>query len=282
MGQSSRIPAIDEQFAALGPAIARERQRISEERMFARLWQRDHTLWKDDPRGIVDRLGWLDCPAAMPAALPELERFAQQVRDAGLTHALLLGMGGSSLAAEVMRRMLGVRAGFLDLAILDSTDPATIAQRAARSDPARTLFIVATKSGGTVETLSFLHYFYTRLRDGLGAEGAGQRFVAITDPDSRLDHLATELGFRRTFRNDPEIGGRFSALSYFGLVPAALIGADLSGLLQGGARMAEFCREADSDVREPHPVASLAAALAAGTRAGRDKLTLIGSPRLAP
>ena len=276
------MTAIREQYGDARELVVRAREQIARQEMVARIWRHDHTLWREDPTDITNRLGWLGSPGVMRAAVPELEAFAREVNADGSTHALLLGMGGSSLAAEVLRRILGVREGFLDLEILDSTDPATVRARWLRSDPARTLYIVATKSGGTVETLSFFKYFYTRVRDELGPQRARNRFVAITDPGSDLEGLARDLRFRRIFRNDPDIGGRFAALSYFGLVPAALIGADLGALLDDAARMAQACQQVASDAGSENPAVPLAAAMAALARGGRDKLTLIGSPRLAP
>ena len=136
-------------------------------------------------------------------------------------------MGGSSLAPEVLRQTFGVAEGHLDLAVLDSTDPGAVLAHAERLDLAKTLFIVSTKSGGTVETLSFFKFFYNLDGRRAGTEQAGEHFVAITDPGSKLEELARDYGFRETFLNDPTIGGRYSALSYFGLVPAALVGVDL-------------------------------------------------------
>ena len=158
--------------------------------------------------------------------------------------------------------------GFLDLSVLDSTQPAAVLAQARALDPARTLFLPATKSGGTVETLSLLKYFYNRTADARGREEAGRHFAAITDPGSGLEALAHRLGFRRVFRNDPDIGGRYSALSYYGLVAAGAIGADLGRLLNRAERAAA----------DPQPGIQLGAFLGAGFLAGRDKLTLIASP----
>ena len=245
---------------------------LEEERAMERIWDRDHTLWKEDPGGIVERLGWLRCPAAMADRLPEIAAFAGAVRAAGHTRALLLGMGGSSLGAEVLRSTFGVREGYLDLRVVDSTNPDAVRAIARELDPATTLFIAATKSGSTVETISLLKYFYRRAAVALGAQAAGTRFAAITDPGSGLADMGAELGFRHIFLNDPEIGGRYSALSCFGLVPAALIGVDLEGLLRRAAgAAAPGCTTG----------LLLGAALGAGARCGRDKLTLVCSPSIA-
>ena len=244
---------------------------LEEERAMKRLRDRDHTLWKEDPAEIVDRLSWLRCPVATADRLPEIYALVDAVRAAGYTRALLLGMGGSSLAAEVLRSTFGVREGYLDLQVLDSTNPDAVRATSRELDPATTLFIAATKSGSTVETISLLKYFYRRAA-ALGAEAAGAHFAAITDPGSGLAAMGAELGFRHVFLNDPEIGGRYSALSCFGLMPAALMGVDLEGLLR---------RAADAAGPRRATGLLLGAALGAGARCGRDKITLICSPSVA-
>ena len=199
----------------------------------------------------------------MTAALPEITGLVNAVRADGYTDALVLGMGGSSLAPEVFRQTFGVAAGYLDLAVLDSTDPNAVAAHARRLDPARTLFVVSTKSGGTVETFSFFRYFYRWVVRALGTAAAGRHFIAITDPGSGLVGTASQYGFRHTFLNDPNIGGRYSALSHFGLVPAALVGADVPRLLQRATAME----------RALEPAAQLGATIGELATRGRDKLT---------
>ena len=243
-----------------------------------RIWQRDRTVWPEDAAEIAERLGWLDAPRAMVAAVAEINGFVQALSAQGITRVLLLGMGGSSLAPEVLRLTFGVRAGYFDLAVLDSTHPTTIKKLAARFDAPQTLFIVSTKSGGTVETLSLLKYFYNQALNLLGKQAAGRHFIAITDPGSGLETLAKELGFLKIFRNDPHIGGRYSALSYFGLVPAALIGMDLEQILRRAAQMAA---STTASLETDNTSAWLGATMAALAAAGRDKLTLILSPSLA-
>jgi glucose-6-phosphate isomerase len=245
------------------------------DRVADRIGQRDHTLWKDDPTEISNRFGWLDSPKNMAAHLEEIRALADAVRQEGYTHALLLGMGGSSLAPEVFRQVFGVGDGGLDLAVLDSTHPDAVMAFDQRLDPARTLYLPATKSGGTVETLSFLKYFYNRTVEQVGAAQAGAHFAAITDPGSGLADLAGKLGFRHTFLNDPNIGGRYSALSFFGLVAAGLVGIDLDRLLQTASAMAQQCEQ------PRNPGLELGAFIGAGALAGRDKLTLFASPTLA-
>ena len=162
---------------------------MDSQRIMARIWAHDHTVWKPDPTEIVNRLGWLRSPQAMGEDVPRLESLAETVRADGYTRALLLGMGGSSLAPQVFRKTFGVADGFLDLAVLDSTDPTAVLAYAEGLDLSKTLFIVATKSGGTVETLSFLKFFYNRVAQAVAEEEAGAHFVAITDPGSRLEEL---------------------------------------------------------------------------------------------
>jgi hypothetical protein len=248
----------------------------------ARLWERDAGLWSDDAahRAVAaNRLGWLAAPEAMRGRVAETETFAREVAREGFTHALLLGMGGSSLAPEVLRLAFGVPPGRLDLAVLDNTSPAAVRAMAAGHDPARTLFIVSSKSGGTIEVASFEAFFFDAARRALG-ERAGRSFVAITDPGTALERLAAERGYRRVFVNPPDIGGRYSALSLFGLVPAALIGADPAALI---ASAAEEARASGGDVPAArNPGVALGAALGELALAGRDKLTLILDEEIAP
>ena len=247
-----------------------------EKRIIPRIWKFDYTVWKDDPTEITNRLGWLDSPEVMDDAIPEMKKFVDGVRKEGYTHALLLGMGGSSLAPEVFRRTFGVKKGYLDLAVCDSTDPGAVANFAENLDPQRTLYIVSTKSGGTVETMSFMKYFYNLVQRRAGSENTGRHFIAITDRGSGLEPMAQELNFRKIFVNDPNIGGRYSALSFFGLVPAALIGMDLARLLQKGSDMAGLCHESEIAT---NPGAWLGSIMGALATAGQDKLTLVTSPQ---
>ncbi len=257
------------------------RKALRENRIVERLRRKDYTLWKPAPEEIINRLGWLESPRAMPAHLSEIGEVVDAVRADGFTFALLLGMGGSSLAPEVFRRIFGRAEGFLDLAVLDSTDPGAVLDWAARLDLQRTLFIVSTKSGGTVETFSFLKYFYNLVAERLGAGEAGRHFLAITDPGSALAGIAAAHGFRHTFLNDPEIGGRYSALSYFGLVPLALIGMEVKGFLERAAA-AEDGEFAQGGAPEAGDGALLGALLGDLALRGRDKLTFVFSPEIAP
>ncbi|MCB0971420.1 MAG: hypothetical protein KDA97_07880, partial [Acidimicrobiales bacterium] len=178
-----------------------------------RLWRRDHVLWSDDPTEISDRLGWLLSPGEIAGAAEEIGAVVGGCLADGLTDVVVMGMGGSSLFPEVLARSFAPRADRLRLHVLDSTDPAAVAHVAATLDPATTLYVASSKSGTTIETRSHLEFFWDRVGDG-------SRFVAITDPGSELGRLGRERGFRHVFENRPDIGGRYSALSYFGLVPA--------------------------------------------------------------
>jgi glucose-6-phosphate isomerase len=260
-------------------AAEEARRAIAAGQVVERIRRRDHTVWKPEPAEIANRLGWLDSPQAMQGRLAEIAAVVGGVRADGFNFALLLGMGGSSLAPEVFRRVFGVAEGFLDLAVLDSTDPGAVLGWAERLDLRRTLFIVSTKSGGTVETFSFMKFFYRLAVENLGEEEAGKHFIAITDPGSALADLARTNRFRHTFLNDPEIGGRYSALSCFGLVPAALIGMDLKRFLERAAAAAE----GEFSGGEGEMNGSLLGALLGEFAAeGRDKLTFLFSPALTP
>jgi glucose-6-phosphate isomerase len=231
-----------------------------------RIWAGDHTVWSADPAEITapNRLGWLTVAEEMRGETEGLRRFAAAVAADGYDRAVLLGMGGSSLAAEVLASTFGARPGGLKLSVLDTTDPAEIEALVRDIELDRTLFIVASKSGTTVETLSHLTYFWEKLPDG-------RHFVAITDAGSYLDRLGRERGFRTVFLNPESIGGRYSALSLFGLVPAALIGAGIDGLIESGTRMAAECRRPAAE----NAGAWLGAVLGEAALAGRDKLTLL-------
>jgi transaldolase/glucose-6-phosphate isomerase len=235
----------------------------------ARIWSRDPTAWgpgDDDPR---DRLGWLDLPISMAAEVGSLREFAA-TSGPGIESLALLGMGGSSLAPEVFAATSGSRGG-ARLEVCDSTHPEIVRAQTEALDLDRTLVVVSSKSGTTVETLSL----YRRFR---ALQDDGHHYVAVTDPKTSLEALAADAGFLKTFLNPPDIGGRFSALSLFGLVPAALLGADLDGLLASARSMAELCR---GDT-ESNPGLALGSAIAAQARAGRDKLTLVISAAWLP
>jgi transaldolase/glucose-6-phosphate isomerase len=275
-------------------------QRMSEQRVIRRIWSHDHTVWKPEPAEISNRLGWLRIADASKQGVDRLTGLTDELRAGGYRRAVLLGMGGSSLAPEVFAKTFGPARGYLDVSVIDSTDPGFILSFAEDLDFATTVFIVSTKSGGTVETLSFFKYFYNRTVEAVGVEKAGEHFLAITDPGSKLADLAGEYKFRDTFLNDPNIGGRYSALSYFGLVPAALLGIDLGRLLERAIEAACGCGDPDcsggkavgstagADAADPCALlGAVLGRLASGDDAGslgegsrRDKLTIFTSPEL--
>ena len=243
--------------------------------MVRRLWAKDAALWTG---GDEDRwLGWLDVATA-EFPLEALSVLAREVGAARFTDVLLLGMGGSSLCPEVLGRVLGSAAGAPPLHVLDSTDPAQIRRTASRLDLSRTLCIVSSKSGTTLETAALTEYFLKQIRQRVGAETAGSRFVAITDPGSVLEITANAARFRQVWHGVPAIGGRFSALSYFGLVPAAVCGLDVPALLDRARAMAGRCGPAEPPDRNPGVRLGLVLGVAAGQ--GRDKVTLVLSPAL--
>jgi transaldolase/glucose-6-phosphate isomerase len=256
--------------AAVDQALAE----MSDKDVLARIWDHDHTVWKPEPAEISNRLGWLHSPKTMGDEIAGLESLAKDVRAEGYTDVLLLGMGGSSLAPELFHKVFGgQQRDHLNVAVLDSTVPGVVLAHAERLDPAHTLFIVSSKSGTTLETLSFFKFFYNRTLDRVGQQQVGKHFVAITDPDTHLAQLGEQLNFRATLINDPDIGGRYSALSFFGLLPAALSGVDLARLLQRASEMADANQPAASDGHVP--ALELGASLAELAKQGRDKATFI-------
>jgi glucose-6-phosphate isomerase len=254
---------------------------LKNDRIMTRIWRKDHTVWKQDPKEISNRLGWLHSPKDVIRKLGEIIALASAVRADGYTQALLLGMGGSSLAPEVFRKTFGVKEGYLDLEVLDSTDPGSVLACAERFDVEKTLFIVSTKSGGTVETFSFMKYFFNIAAEKLGAAQAGRHFVAITDPGSKLADLAEMYLFRKVFLNDPDIGGRYSVLSYFGVVPAALIGMNIKILLDNAMTMVDHEYTSDMPGTDTLNGAFLGTFLGEMAKAGRDKATFLFSPAIA-
>lgn len=270
--------SLDYDLALLTSGVLEE---LKNQRVLTRIWAYDHTVWKEEPTEISNRLGWLLIAEMMQDALPLIDTLVNDVRQAGYTHALLLGMGGSSLAPEVFRKTFGVKAGYLDLAVLDSTDPGAVAAYAEALDPAKTLYIVSTKSGGTVETFSFFKYFYNRAVAAVGRDKAGSHFIAITDPGSGLAATAAAYHFRATFLNDPTIGGRYSALSHFGLVPAALLGVDLPLLLDRARNAMYNGQECNCLIEGDNNSARLGVIMGELAKQGQDKVTIITSPAIA-
>ncbi|MEW6141859.1 MAG: glucose-6-phosphate isomerase [Chloroflexota bacterium] len=243
-----------------------------------RIWKKDHTVWKPEPDEITNRLGWLTCIQQMRRQVDALTSFASEVRESGFRHVVLLGMGGSSLGPEVLRQTFGSAGGYPELIVLDSTVPSRIMTVADSIDLAHTLFLVSSKSGTTIEPNSLFLYFESLVATAVGKENTGNNFIAITDPGTSLAELASAKRFRRTFINPPDIGGRYSVLSYFGLVPASLIGVDIAKLLDRAGRMQKECNEAIS--LSANPGAGLGAVMGKLALSGLDKLTLFTSPSI--
>jgi glucose-6-phosphate isomerase len=261
-------------------ALDERLESLTRDRFVERLWSRDATLWTKDAAGqasVRQGLGWLQAPGAMRQALADLRGFAAEAQAAGYRHVLHMGMGGSSLAPLVFERTFPKASG-LALSVLDTTDPGTILAEDRRAAAARTLFIVASKSGTTAEPLAFGEYFYAKRRAAAG-DGAGQDFIAITDAGTPLARQADERHYRRVFLNAGDIGGRYSALTYFGLVPAALAGVDVGRLLDRALEMARACGPAVPPVSNPG--VRLGAMLGEFARRGRDKITFLVSEQIA-
>jgi len=254
----------------LEPAIIERLNTAEAESVAKRVWARDESLWGGPgvPE-IGNRLGWLNISDKMLEHAGELHEFAEAARADGLEHAVLLGMGGSSLGPEVIRRSYGEVPGGLRLHVLDSTDPGAVLETERAVDLDKTLFIVSSKSGGTIETLSHMRYFFER------TGGDGSRFCAVTDPGSPLGELARERGFRKVFENDPDIGGRYSALSYFGLVPAALAGVNIEGMLRQAQVAEQNCAQYGSF--QSNSGLWLGCVIGELAQHGRDKLTYVVS-----
>lgn len=254
---------------------------LLQDHVVSRIWARDIAVWHATPdsadaRSIASRLGWLDVAHTMAPHLDRLAALGAAAKEEQIEAVYLLGMGGSSLCAEVLRSVYGIADGHPELFVLDTTDERTITAAASRMDPARTWFLVASKSGGTVEVASMERFFWDRMTAALGG-ATGRHFIAITDPGTALQQLAESRQYREVFVNPPDIGGRFSALSLFGLVPSAIIGAPVGDILAGGRAMADGCRQ------ENHANAGLelGAFIGAAVKNGRDKLTVALSPTLA-
>ncbi|GAB4418931.1 MAG: bifunctional transaldolase/phosoglucose isomerase [Anaerolineae bacterium] len=253
---------------------------LDRQKIIRRIWDKDPSVWKDEASHqaiISSRLGWLDVIYADEEFYAPIYRLRDEVRTRGYTHALLLGMGGSSLAAEVMRQTFGVLEGYPDLMVLDTTDPQAIALASQAIDLDNTLFIVSTKSGSTTETISLYKYFYSLVETRKG-ERAGEQFCAITDAGSPLEKIALDKKFKYLFLNPPDIGGRYSVLSYFGLVPAAVMGLDLDRLLSSARNMASAC--ARNVPTTSNPAVWLGVAMGYLAQQRRDKVCLVASPQI--
>jgi len=270
---------IDHQQLALGSEIGKALQQATEEWRAAarirRLWQHDKSVWTGTDEDKW--LGWLNSPAA--ADIADYEDFAQRVKGQNFSDAVVLGMGGSSLGPEVLAQTFSKKPGFPKLHVLDSTDPAQVRSMQASINIANTLFIVSSKSGGTTEPNVMKDYFFARVSEAIGADKAGHRFIAVTDPGSSLENVATKQGFARIFHGDPSIGGRYSVLSPFGLVPAATAGIDLRTLLTHTLAMVRSC---GPDVPpQENPGVQLGLAMGLAGLEGRDKVTILSSKKVA-
>lgn len=263
----------------LAAAIRSTLDRLDADGIPRRIRERDHTVWSPTPTEISDRLGWLDLAAEGPSDDPELERFVQSLREDGIEDAVVLGMGGSSLGADALVSAFPTCEEGLRVHVLDSTHPSWVRRARRELDPARTVFLVASKSGTTAEVMAFFRYFWKETIQKVGEEQAGRQFAAITDPGTPLARLARERGFRHVFEVRPDVGGRFSVLSRYGLVAAALAGIDVDAL-QTAAR-----KESDRLLNGDHPAAEipgvhLGAILGAAAGERRDQLTVLASPGL--
>jgi transaldolase/glucose-6-phosphate isomerase len=246
-----------------------------------RIWNKDGSAWSDDPAAqqhIPTALGWLHAAEQMSEQVERFEALAAEVKDAGFTNVFLLGMGGSSLCPEVLRQTFGSAPGHPELTVLDTTHPDAIRAAEDRVDLARTLFLVSSKSGGTIESTSLFDYFYDRVTSVKGAR-AGEHFIALTDPGTSLETVASERHLRHVIPTPPEVGGRYSALTPFGLVPAALIGMDIRTLLARARAMMQAC--ASGVPADENPGLWLGLLLGNLATRGRDKVTLIVPPAIA-
>ena len=246
--------------------------------MNERIWKKDPTIWRKDPadqKELADRLGWLDLANTMQHEIPDLERFANEIKTE-FNSVVLLGMGGSSLAPEVFFKTYGSKEGYPRLTILDSTHPLSVKQIIDSHELQKTLFIVSSKSGGTVETMSFFYTFFNEIKKVYSKPG--KHFIAITDPGSGLEKLARQNEFRKIFSTPSDVGGRYSALTFFGMVPAALIGMDLNLFLSAAIEMTDKCRP-EISVKE-NPSFYLGALMGKLALCGKDKLTFFTSPKI--
>jgi transaldolase/glucose-6-phosphate isomerase len=255
--------------------------KLAQSDFLIKLWKHDPTPWSADPQHaeiIKHALGWLDFPRTVLENSDELTSFAAEMAKL-YAHVVVLGMGGSSLAPDVLRATFGHVSGYPELHVLDSSDPAQVRTLESRLDLARTLFIVSSKSGTTTEPEAFFRYFYERVQKTVGADNAGKQFIAVTDPNTQLGIEAKESGFRRTFENDPAIGGRYSALSYFGMVPAALAGYNVKTILDRG--LGALQANSRTSAVQDAPGVRFGAAIGTLAKAGRDKLTIVAHPEVA-
>ena len=274
-----RTPPLNSQTPSLNPklshAVSAALENWDRQNRTSRLWSGDASLWTGSDENSW--LGWLSLTDD-PGPNSHLEQIVREIRQEKLSHLLLLGMGGSSLFPEVLAATFGKQQGYPELHVLDSTDPAQILRIESRIDLSRTLFIVSSKSGTTLEPNILKEHFFERVKQVLGESEAGSRFVAITDPDSRLQEAAEREGFRSIFFGGPAVGGRYSALSNFGRVPAALMGLDVAEFIFRARSMVQACKPRVPAHRNPGVL--LGAILGTLAKSGRDKFTLITSPEI--
>jgi transaldolase/glucose-6-phosphate isomerase len=278
--------------AALGPLINRQRTSLpatlqrrvadtlanwTQDGKLRRLWARDSSLWTGSDE--ANWMGWLDVADDQLAHRAAFDQAASDAKEQNPSHVVVLGMGGSSLCPDVLRATFGKILGWPELVVLDSTDPAQIANVEARIDPTRSLFLVSSKSGTTLEPNLFMQYFLHRVADAVGTEKAPRRFAAITDPESALEREARARSFRAIYHGYASIGGRYSALSNFGMVPAALMGLDAPEFIERAGRMLHAC--ASSVPVEQNPGVGLGVVMGEAAKGGRDKLTIVASERIA-
>ena len=275
-GINERVGASLGKYADAVSAAIREAEKGD---VMRRVWRKDAALWKSEEEHqkiIKNSLGWLNVADEMIGVEDELVAFAERIRERGFRHVVLNGMGGSSLAPEVLRRTFGTREGFPELLVLDSTDPDTVAEFRDRIDPAQTLFVVSSKSGTTTEPLMFYRYWFDQVAKA--KENPGENFIAVTDPGTKMEADATRDKFKRVFLNPSDIGGRYSALSYFGMVPAALMGLDVRKLLDRAERVVHACSQVVP--AGENPGARLGVIIGECAKAGRDKLTIVADPKV--
>ena len=263
-----------------GNIIQSQLLELEKNRFAERFFDYDHLLWADNPSEITNRLGWVHLPKQMLAVINEIDDFSESTRKKEFTDVVVLGMGGSSLSSEVFRNIFTLRDGFLRLTLLDTTDPDFILKTRESIDLLRTLFVVSSKSGSTVETVSLMKYFYGELARKTGSPG--EHFICITDPGSGLIKTADEHGFSRVFISDPNVGGRFSALSYFGLVPASLAGVDIRKILQSAFSVLLELENSVGGKYHESPSFRLGTFLGVMAEQGRDKLGFVFSEKLFP
>ncbi len=254
--------------------INKKIEKLINEKVVKRIWEKDYTVWSNSPQEVTNRLDWLYSAEETLSLLDEINSFVEEIKSEGFENALLLGMGGSSLAPEVFSFSFGKKEGYLNMQVLDSTDPDAVINFTQNLDPQKTLYIVSTKSGGTIETLSFFKYFFTYCKNKLGDEKVVKHFIAITDPGSGLEKMAQQLNFRKIFVNNPNIGGRYSVLSFFGTVPAALIGIDLNKFLLNAKSVVEDSKN------EKNISAEIGVIIGELAKLGRDKLTFVYSEKI--